>query len=324
MNSLFENCSYNSTEYNVYNATIFYGIASVQITEVSIGTIMNLYVIVTFYRFRHPRMKMQIQNILLLNQALADLFNSSIFGVSNLVNVVLLMNNNNVFAKSKFPYIIFTITHFSSVFLFAAIALERFLSIYRPVWHRACLRRKHTVVVAVMVWCIAILIGLCEIMIHFYSRDHIYTYYNVTNISLIVLVAFVTLLSTATLVKALCTIKSPNSKSRRLSESKGLNRSTTNNTIKFYLKKQFRLARILFLMFLAFAVVVIPLTIFIHIGKIGLLWGEIMNCLLMLTSIFNPSLTIYVKKDFRLKRRSTNRRSYWGDTTDMNPLRPAN
>ena len=78
-----------------------------------------------------------------------------------------------------------------------------------------------------------------------------------------------------------------------------VNNSPTNSaqvTERTVSRKQLKLTIVFFIMFVAFAVVYIPLLIFLHDETVK---NDIPFTILMWTSVLNPILTLYFKKEFR-------------------------
>ena len=144
--------------------TLFYIIASIQSVIIVAGIILNLTVAITFRKL--PAVKKNIPNILLFNQCLADLFNVTIYGVMNVLSLLLVRllplvtYSDVVYAIWVSTDFFHTMTLYSSILLLCVIAFERFLAVSMPLWHRAHKRKRHPWIAAVVVWCVTIGISL--------------------------------------------------------------------------------------------------------------------------------------------------------------------
>ena len=259
------------------SSSYIYIFASIQLVKVVIGIALNLIIIHSFIRRRLVRKK--IPNILLFNQAIADLFNGVVYGVSY-VTYTLLIEFKDENAEDTSPFVRFfrSTTLFSSILLYAVIALERFLAITYPLRHRVHVRKKHIWLAVVISWLITTIVSVLNILFESMVRF--------TIMSLIILINIILFVATF--------IKAKYSTHLQAGESNQLN-------INF--KKQLRLTMVFFAMFMAFTIVYIPLLTCSLLGvlkhEVSIIWYEAINSLLLLTSVLNPILTITFKKELR-------------------------
>ena len=115
---------------------IFIVILCILVLVVMIGVIMNAMIIVKY--LKHSRIRKRISHLLLLNQAIADMANCLIY-----LTPLIVTHFHNVTYKEH-PIILQPLLGFSSILscgssilIFLVIAFERYLSIVKPIWHRA-------------------------------------------------------------------------------------------------------------------------------------------------------------------------------------------
>ena len=298
---------------------IFHIMVSVQLLTVIVGSAMNIIIFISF--IRRKLIKEKISNILLFNQVLADLFNIAVYGLPYVMGSVCALEMTpfclSVYYYSDYSYLShafvnasFISTLFSSILLFFTIALERFLSICAPLIHRAYVHKKDMWIAVAVVWCVSIALALLMAASNYiFSRKWIldigYTVYNL----LTILVLLVILLFVVTFVKALHSIKSP---------------PTTSNTGKNNLKKQLRLTVMFFAMFMAFSLTFVPFIASIYMvydktSTYSYIGADIRNTCVMLTSVFNSTLILYLKKELRPCAPPT-RRHEFHENIEMRPV----
>ena len=253
----------------------FYSLVSVQLVAIVLGLILNLTI--TFSFCKKPALRQKLPNILLLNQALADNFNCGIYGISNMIELLFQLNDVRQPINFDVRYAFLPLTLFSSLCLYLIIALERFLSTHNPLWHRVNVRKKHIWVSVTTAWLLSIFITTMYIICSLCT-----TVFFMIFILLSITVAMITLLFIITFIKAFRAVS---------------NRPSNSTQLSIVSKKQFQSTIVSFIMFLAFAVVYSPLIVLL----IYSIRDEITLTLLMLTSILNPLLTLYFKKEFRLR-----------------------
>ena len=251
--------------------------ATIQLVKVIIGLTLNLIVVICFSK--RPLVRKKIPTVLLFNQAIVDLFNGVVYGVSYVIYTVLIeLKDENLEVASLVMTFFRSMTLFSSILLYAVIALERFLAIAYPLWHRVHVSKKHIWIAVLSSWIITIVLSVFNQLFKTLMRFILMSLMIVINIILFV----------ATFIKAKYSTNLQPGESNQLSIS---------------LRKQFRLTMVFFAMFMAFIIVYIPLLtcfvlrMFNH--DVGIIWYEVINSLLLLTSVLNPSLTISFKKELR-------------------------
>ena len=261
---------------------------AIQLMIIVAGVVLNMLVVSSF--IRRPSLRKKIPNILLFNQSIADLFNSAVYGVAYIVRTALLSmlhDGESVKGVTTFIFLFFmVITLYCSTLLYAVIASERFLSISFPLWHRVHVTKRHIWSSIMLVWLFSIVLAIF-IFFSFISinglRIIVNMCYSLTSVVVfIIIVLFITTFARA---------------------CHSINTQPTLSNLGNSLKKQVRLTMIFFIMFIAFTIVYIPLiAMFIDINVSASVSGtrsDIMCSLLLLTSLFNPILTLCFKKEFR-------------------------
>ena len=290
INNLFKDCS---TVSNYGPCKVYLNsLVSMQIVAIILGLVLNITITAVFYK--RPAVRKKVPNILLCNQAVADIFNCGVYGISNAMNLLFNLHAVDHYIKMYTPYIVFLslpMTISSSVFMYLIIAMERFLSISHPLWHRVHVRKKRIWISIVTVWILSILMStMCITCIIAQNCEFVVS---VLLILLGVIVAVITMLFIITFIKAFQVINNPPTESNQDTESSSL-------------RKQLRLTIVFFIMFAAFALVYIPLTVLLQIDAVDLV---IPYTLLTLTSVLNPILTLSFKKELRPRNVSSHKRN---------------
>ena len=199
---------------------IFEGIASLQILLTIIAFILNSLTISSYNRRKALRKK--IPNLLLMNQAVADLFNAVVFGGSQITMLIFSMSTSLWDPQWRDKWVIivlitrivsYPLTLFSSLLLYLIIAVERFLAICFPLWHRVHAQRKHVWISVAIIWCVSTLMATCRSLYGLYAStsrgpipngviEMVPIVYQIFKISFITLLTIITLLFIITFLKA--------------------------------------------------------------------------------------------------------------------------
>ena len=165
------------------------------------------------------------------------------------------------------------VTSFSSLLLYTAIACERLIAIQLPLWHRINVRHKHIWTAVVIILCFSIgfslLFWLLLVVIPLLYSSVIVALINIQMILRTIFIVTIAILFFGTFIKALQSIKYHN---QHIFE-----------TTAVY-------TRNVFVMFAAFAIIFIPLTVFLHVIVPNFVAMDILTTMLMLTSIINATL----------------------------------
>ena len=193
-------------------------------------------------------------------------------------------------------------TVFSSVLIFFIMSIERCISIYKPLWHRANIRSDHLWKAVYIAWIIALILPVVRMCLYLpfteHQRARNYTsfgrYYPFAlGLILILLITIITVVFIVTLLKAF--------------------RLTLLNR-----KKQIKLVSMLLVMFLLFLVTSAAMAVsgIITIRRSSLydrLYDrsiyshyymarfQTAATVFACTSVVNPTLTLYLKRDFRFQ-----------------------
>ena len=118
---------------------IFISLLTIQLLVIVIGVILNSIVIAQYLKFSSIRKR--LAHILLLNQAVADLVNCLVY-----LTPLIVTHFHNVTYR-EYPNILDPLfgsaaflSFSSSLYLFLIIAIERYISIVQPFWHRIMYR----------------------------------------------------------------------------------------------------------------------------------------------------------------------------------------
>ena len=263
-------------------------------------TALTLNGFVCFAFCRRKSLRKEYPAILLFHQALADIANCVIFAIPNEIFLMVLYAKTqkkqqiDVKPIDMFSMIHATIiiTASSSIFLFAIIAIERFLALYKPLWHRVRISRGRIWKSVGVVWLMALILAGLALIFFYTSMDldnHWHPYKWFLFAVLVFFLALVTVLYIFTFTKAY-----------RAVHSRHQNQIET--TI-LYLKKELRLIVLFMAMYLIFILgIFAPLIAIIVMDESTYnLRSQLLFTLFTLTSVFNPALTLYLKPSFRVQ-----------------------
>ena len=323
--NLFENCKYRSADERCKK--IWYGILSVQVLVVVIGTILNLMVIGSY--FRRKELHKKIPHLLLMNLAVADLFNATVYGVSHVTDLLFRID---LVSDSKWFDIVttinitsFTLTLYSSFFLYLIMAAERCIALYFP-WHHAHAPRRHFWISIVIVWCFSIVmapLGNLHRIYYIYTGSHSdvinemhVTVDTISSIVLIILPSIITLLFIVTFFKAVLGLRSPPGQS--------YSNIVRSSTQIIQIRKHLKVTGVFFVMYIDSAAVFFPMSLYYNgISSYSVLLREIAPTLLISTSIFNSLLILFYKSDFRPCNQRPRRHNFH-EHFQMRPVRTVN
>ena len=318
LNHLFQDCvPFSDNE----NCTMIFGsILSLQFLTTSIGIILNTIIVTIFCKRRPVRRK--IPNILLANQAIADLFNAGVFGLQRqTVSLILMTEKERSSAAIIISNAATTITLSSSIFLYTIIAIERYLSIYFPLWSRVHVMKKHIWASIIVSWLMSFVFGgllaLRSLLEgEFHRLGILYVLIYILMVSLAVLV---TILFISTFTKAFLSLRS------HLKIQFDSINSASKGRIDAC-KKQLHLTTVFLLMFIVFASVNVPLSVVLSPGSTSsYALYEIILSLLILTSLLNPILTLSFQKQFRvLQPRTQTNSSMMSNPIEMQQVEAMN
>ena len=280
----------NGCEVNVLSIeckSSMYIISSVQAAIAFLGIAFNLLVCLTYYRRKVTRKK--IPNILLVNQALADLFNCIMYALPTTVRAILYLYKNDIsfnvmkaIPQYLLPMInvIGFVSIASSVNVYTIVAFERLLAIVKPLWHHANVRKRHIWGAIVIAWFLSFNLSIPVLLVSSYI-----IYIKCMQAILIVVMAVITTLFCITWYKAL----------KQIQMNQKLGRNTSNAKKELHLTKLFAAMYVLFL-----------LTYFpIALADLKNPTIKIKVLLFNLTAMINPIFTLTLKQDFRCRFNSS-------------------
>ena len=223
---------YDNKTCDSLNISIF----TMQLIILLLGTILSSFIQISFYNKRALRRK--IPSILLFNQAASDWF-SCLFYV--LPNVIYYMGY--LFKLIDFPFVmiyvlkrVLILAVSTSLFLHTIIAVERYLSICKPMWHRVRVQRKHIWASVIFAWFISLLLTIAGHFADLHEMKFLvgvsYTFFGI----LALLIIAIIVLYLVSVAEAYKSFRMP----------------TASNTENRRAKKQLRLTLLFFVMFAIF------------------------------------------------------------------------
>ena len=295
-------------------ACFFYLIDSSVNGILALSIIVLNGMIITLY-CKNKRMHRKIPNILLMHQAVVDLFNA-MHGISLVIEFLLFCIYNTLspvdFIHLKLVQLfLFTASTFTSLLNFSLITVERLLAIYKPFFHRSKVTKKAVYLSIAAIWFIST--GLASVtviegkLVYFTRLVYMVTKSPFARICYglyVISVVSLTPILILTYMRAKKSVKNNDERKRRQS-SIG---QQPNITIKRS-TKELQLVKIFGLMYLGFFVAFVPIFFYPYIFSldmsIRMVAIAVWHVLLLLSSIFNPILTLIMKKDFSCRNISS-------------------
>ena len=261
-----------------------YIISSVQAAIAFFGIVLNLIVCLIYYRRKVARKK--IPNILLVIQALADIFNCIMYALPLTVILILNLYKNDIsfdVIKAISQYLeemadfTASVSISSSVYVYFVAALERWLAITKPLWHHANVRKRHIWRAIMGAWFISVGSSIPAL---FESSYLIHV--KCMRALLIAVMIVITTLFFITWYKAL----------KQVRKNQKLKRNTNNA------KRELHLTMLFVAMYFLFLLAYLPLTVADPTLSPTLL---IKIILFNLTAMINPIFTLTLKEDFKCR-----------------------
>ena len=261
------------------------------------GVFFNLLVCSIYYRRKSIRGK--ISNILLVNQAIADLVNCLCYALPSTASFFILVTSKTIdpikiFNREYRHYLNFVcvvmgfLSCCSSLLLYLVVACERWLAFSNPLWHRTRLCSRHIWRSILVLWLCAI--GIATLVA--FVDDTLYIIYFRTLQGLLLLATIiVTVLFSLTFHKARKVIR----------RQKGFWRDLSRT------KKEFNLTKFFFLMYFLFLITFLPLAL-ANPNELNPA-RRIKFMFFTLTAVINPLLTQILRKDFKFRSDDSTRRS---------------
>ena len=242
--------------------------------------------------YNNSNVRRKISNVLIFNQAVADLVNCLIYGIPNAVYLLLATLEKQEFVLQYMVYsTTITLTAASSLGIFVVIAVERYLSISRPIWHKANVRKKHIWICILIFWLLSLLMSAFRAYTILSHRYHMQmTHLRVMQVFVAVLVLIVIIIYVFTF------------KTAHRSVTRPPKNSASSYRRNERMKRQIYLSVMFLLMFIVFNLCFIPIIIeiFLDVHYLSVLL-QTMFLPLCLTSVFNPLLVLCFKREFRMR-----------------------
>ena len=257
----------------------FFSILSMDRVIMFLGMMLNFMVCIVYFSRRAIRSK--LPNVLLLNQAFADLFTCMVYILPNIVFQIIL----TIHKTKKYHYLhdpirkVITFASItSSILIYSVAAFERWLSIATPLWHRVNLKTQHIWNAVRVIWLISIGSSLPAI---FVDKTYVIYYRSMQGLMVLFVVA-ISILFITTWYKAIVEVRRHHQLG---SDSNGVT-------------KELQITKIFALMYLLFIMNFTPLAT----ANPNIMSPErrIKILLFELSTMINPILTMTLKRDFRI------------------------
>ena len=281
-------CRTSLAECNIYDhhpkcEAIFITINSLEIFTAFFGLILNS-IIVRSYR-RQSKTRKTIPNLLLTNQAMADIVNCLVFAIPQAVHglyvifyklPVAINGDGNIIRGVN--YAAFMLTSLSSAAIFNVVAFERCLALMMPLLHTASIRKRHIHISIGAIWFISVALSVtCGYIMYKTLSGRLSG--DLLSILMLLLLGCATSLFSISYAKAFVTI--------RKNEQAGL-------------RKQMKVTVIFVVMYGIFLVGFCPIGIwFGSTSKTVTPIKSLPFLFLTLTSVLNSMLVLWLKKDLR-------------------------
>ena len=249
--------------------------------------------------------------MLLFNQAICDIVNCLLYSIPNVIiwklneQIPLWSNEDEGFTIASTALLILTVL--SSLFIFTIIATERFLSIYKPVWHRVKMTKSRLWRAIATAWFLSIIAGVLTIIVMLNVKMDVYddTLYNLKAFLIALISILLITISTLHIWSFVLAYRSVHSSSasnnNSNSNNSNNNNSSSSNNTTAQSKKELRLVILFAIMFIIFFIGFSPLIFEIALDQSYYsLYSQTLFTFFMLTSLLNPLLTLSMRAEFRL------------------------
>ena len=257
------------------------------------GIILNSIVLKIFCRKMHTNRK--IASVILAHQASVDLLNCIFLlpkGLDAIIWKFVKFPKLSIFLGTRsLTFFLFMVSASSSIFTFAAVAVERWTSITKPLWHRANMKIGWVKRAIRVIWSASIIIAVVTAALQRFGSYLIYRYH---------MFIMLTLISFAMLAITVIFSLSYVNGRKNISGKSGMTISARS------IRRQLRFTVLFIIMYVTFLLAFLPMLI------VGILWmkfnSEMANAftviLFAITSSVNPVMTLTLKSDFKEKRNS--------------------
>ena len=266
---------------------IYLTTSSIQAIIIVIGILLNL--IVCFKIFQRKETRRKLTNVLFVNQAFADLFNCLMYALPATIYMFISstyktdQSVNNFLGPLSDVMAIASIS--SSLMIFTIIAFERWLSIAKPIFHHAKLRKKHIWTAIVICWFLSISSSLLRLV---FDGALYIIYIKLMQTIMVLLISIATVAFFFTWLKAFRTI--------RVHQKRGADQHSK--------RKDLQVTKVFSIMYLLFIITFVPLAV-VNPNEENPV-RRIKFILFTLTAIINPTLTLILRTGFKCRSRSIN------------------
>ena len=283
-----------------------------------IGFILNFLIIATFCKRKPIRKK--LPNILLMHQAIVDIFNSAAYVIPYACFKLFLSFEKDVNIlvawSERFFYIqmifIVPVSYSSSLNTFTVIALERYLAICKPFFHRKHITKKKCIYTFVIFWILAPSMLIVMITVKAFRK-----YVNVATLINLFFMILCTILYVWTYSRARNSVRgnlkyqytqstsTPENQNVKTEENKLPSNKISSTNIQTYraAKSELRLTLIFAVMYIVFLITLVPAVSVLFYDNDKMVQYEyyILHIPLAVSSFINAILTMTLKKDFKIK-----------------------
>ena len=293
------NVSDSTVPISYYPCTIGFTIGLLHVLLSLAGIYLNGIVLKNY--FVRKDIQAKVANLMLAHQATVDLYNCCVFmlpwGIAKVilnckVSVIHIRKGSSLYFFMLIWWLfVISLSFWSSVLSFFTIAIERWLAVCRPLWHKSRVTVGKMKCTVVFVWLYSLVISA----VHMYNIDMFQKTTKVTAIIALCINMASSGLYVVTYLKARASVRGTN-----------VNRPKQNETKRGRLitaKKEKKLTIIFAVMYLIFE---LPFLLFsIHITFFWIPnpseYNELPFVLLLLASVLNPVFTLLLRKDFHSK-----------------------
>ena len=274
----------------------FTAIIIMQASVIVLALIFNSIVVHAFVK--KTSMRKKIPNVLLFMQALVDFINCIVYAFPSPILIIIQQSYKTVMSfMLPMEKATLILSASSSMWLFLIIAGERFISLHKPIWHRLNICSRHIWIVAAVASMLSIVTSTAAAAtLHFQHYDTVYVYLLKAALCFFFLV--VTILYAWSFKIAY--------------KSKYTGAEANQESLQS--KKEFRLVLLFISMYFIFIISLVSLLFTAAMDDDFYNVHTQVNLLIFtMTSLFNPLLTLWLKKDFRITLCRKCRKSHIND-----------
>ena len=281
----------------------FVGVITVQFVVIVIALVLNSLVVHAFRK--KPSMRKKIPNVLLFMQALVDFVNCFVYALPSPIFLIIQQRNRKVMS-----YMLpvekgtLVLSASSSIWLFSMIAAERFISLYKPVWHRQNINTRKIWKIAAAALAFSVITTVVTVSTEKYHHSDMFV--RLLQALLCLFFLLVTILyawSFKIAYQSVCN-----------------QREASQDNVR--LKKELRMVSLFVSMYFIFIIGLTPLLLTVAMSdEFYNVRTQLNLSIFTLTSVFNPLLTLWLKKEFRCKicrRRCINHDNGFLEMADRN------